>query len=89
MPMVVVPQLEVVPSIELVEAGVMLGLVSASPEGKAMLRVMLVEMLGHADALMDRAPGGMGKLMGVILEDRNQVVVADLKTEEVVAIDDE
>lgn len=60
-------------------AGVMLGLVSSSQEGKAMLRVMLVEMLGHADALMDQAPGGMGKLMGVILEDRNDVVVADLK----------
>ncbi len=60
-------------------AGMMLGLVSSSPEGKAMLRVMLVEMLGHAEALLDQAPGGMGKLMGVIVEDRNEVVVADLK----------
>ena len=60
-------------------AGMLLGFVTSTPEGKATMRVMLVEMLGHADAMMDQVPGGMGKLMGVILEDRNDVVVADLK----------
>ena len=60
-------------------AGVLLGLVSSTAEGKAMLRVMMIEMLGHADVMMDSMPGGMGKLMGVILEDRNDVLAADIK----------
>ncbi len=57
----------------------LLGFVGSTPEGKAMLRVMLIEMLGHADVLIQQAPGGIGKLMDVILEDRNQVVLGDLK----------
>lgn len=57
----------------------LLGLIGSNPEGKAMLRLMLIEMLGHAGDLIKQAPGGMGKLMDVILEDRNQVVLADLK----------
>jgi hypothetical protein len=57
----------------------LLGLVGSTPEGKAMLRVMLIEMLGHADVLIQQAPGGLGKLMDVILEDRNEVVIADLQ----------
>lgn len=60
-------------------AGLLLGFVSSTAEGKAMLRVMMIEMLGHADEMMDSMPGGMGKLMGVILEDRNEVLASDIK----------
>jgi general secretion pathway protein G len=59
--------------------GFLLGIMGSTPDGKAMLRVMIIEMIGHADQLLDRMPGGMGKVMGVLLEDRNAVVVSDLK----------
>jgi hypothetical protein len=57
----------------------LLGMVGSTPEGKAMLRVMLIEMLGHADILIRNAPGALGAMMDVILEDRNKVVLSDLK----------
>lgn len=57
----------------------LLGFVGSTPEGKSMLRLMLIEMLGHADKLIAQAPGGVGKMMDVILDDRNRVVIADLK----------
>jgi len=57
----------------------LLGFVGSTPDGRAMLRVMMIEMLGHADELMGQMPGGMGKMMAVLLEDRNKVVLADLK----------
>ncbi len=58
----------------------LLGFVGSTPDGRAMLRVMMIEMLGHADELMGQMPGGMGKVMGVLVEDRNRVVLADLKS---------
>lgn len=60
-------------------AGVLLGMMGSSPESRAMLRLMMIEMLGRADALMGQMPGNMGKVMEVILHDRNAVVIADLK----------
>ena len=57
----------------------LLGFVGSTPDGRAMLRVMMIEMLGHADQLMEKMPGELGKMMAVILEDRNKVVLADLK----------
>ena len=44
-----------------------------------MLRLMMIEMLGRADDLMSQVPGSMNKVMQVILQDRNAVVIGDLK----------
>jgi hypothetical protein len=52
---------------------------SASPESRAMLRLMMIEMLGRADDLMSQVPGSLNKVMQVILQDRNAVVIGDLK----------
>jgi pheromone shutdown protein TraB len=61
-------------------AGFMLSMISATPESRAMLRVMVIEMLGHADVMLAvKMPADMNKLMGVIVEERNQVVLADLR----------
>jgi pheromone shutdown protein TraB len=55
-------------------------MMSSSPESRAVLRVMMIEMLGKADLLMTaKMPGDMSKMMGVIVEDRNAVVLDDLK----------
>jgi hypothetical protein len=61
-------------------AGFALDMMAASPESRAMLRVMMIEMLGKADLLMSaKMPGDMSKMMNVLLEDRNAVVLEDLK----------
>jgi hypothetical protein len=61
-------------------AGFLLDMMSATAESRAMLRVMMIEMLGKADLIMAaKMPGDMSKMMAVIVEDRNAVVLADLK----------
>jgi len=60
-------------------ANVILAVMSASPESRATMRLMMIEMLSKADQLMDQMPGGMGPMMKVILDDRNAVVIGDLK----------
>ena len=59
-------------------AGLMLGFVERSPELRVMVKSMMVEVLSRGEALTRRTPGGMGAAMGVILHDRNEVVLADL-----------
>jgi hypothetical protein len=61
-------------------AGLAIGFLGSSPDSRAMLKVMMIETLAHADVAM-KAPGmgKMGAVMGVIVEDRNAVVLADLK----------
>jgi hypothetical protein len=63
-----------------------LTVMSQTDEQKAMLRVMMIELIGRADQLMQAGGGGFGmgganagKMMSVLLEDRNAVVLADLK----------
>lgn len=60
-------------------AGLLLGFLGSSPQSQAMLRASMMEMLSRADELLDQAPGKMGAMMGVLLEDRNAVVLEDLK----------
>jgi hypothetical protein len=60
-------------------AGFVLHLVAASPTLQTMGKVMLVDTLGHAEEMMAMMPGNMGKMMNVIVLDRNQVVIDDLK----------
>jgi hypothetical protein len=63
----------------------LLAIMSQSDQQKALLRVMMIEMIGRADQLLGGGAGGMGgaanmgKMMGVLLEDRNAVVIADLR----------
>lgn len=59
-----------------------LNIVSQSPQIQAMVRMMMIEVLGSSDDLMQGdaiAKGPMGKLMSVLVMDRNRVVVQDLK----------
>lgn len=59
-------------------AGALLKFIGASPMLSGIAKVMMVEMLGQADELLEVVPGGMGKLMDVIIKDRNEVVINDL-----------
>jgi hypothetical protein len=66
-------------------AGVMnflLKFVGASPASRAMTKVMMIETLANADAMLEatmgQMKGGMGDFLRVILRDRNQVVLEDL-----------
>jgi hypothetical protein len=59
-------------------ASVLLRFIGASPMMSTMMKTMVVDMLGQADALLSGMPGEMGKLMDVIIKDRNAVVVDDL-----------
>ncbi len=65
-------------------AGLMLKLVTASETSRAMTKLMMVEMLGSADQLLEAGAGGMGVgnaagFMKVLIDDRNAVVMADLE----------
>lgn len=58
--------------------GFMLSLVERSPTTQAMLKVMLIEMLGGSEdvmAIMDT----QGELMRVLIDERNKVVIEDLR----------
>ncbi len=59
-------------------AAFLVGLIEASPQMSMMVKVALVETLGSADAFT--MPGNKGEaFMKVIIEDRNDAVIADLK----------
>lgn len=60
-------------------AGLLIGMLGSTPESRAMLRVAMIEMIGHADALLEAAPGGLGAAMDVIIIDRNTAVLDDLR----------
>ncbi len=60
-------------------AGALIRLVGSLPEGRAMFKIMLVELLSRADAVFESMPGGMGALMDVLIKDRNAVVIEDLE----------
>lgn len=60
-----------------------LGLIKSMPMVKAQFKLMMIEMLANSDAMMSASKSGpmaaMGPAMKVIVTDRNQVVVADIK----------
>lgn len=73
-------------------AGLLLGFIKMSPQMQSMTKVMMIEILASDDAMAamgnsgGKAGGGMSgpmaamaPVMKVILHDRNQVVVADIK----------
>lgn len=62
-------------------AGFVLRLATGNERSRAMMKVMMVEMLGAADELLASGMGGMAggeQLMNVIINDRNEVVMRDL-----------
>jgi hypothetical protein len=59
-------------------AGTLLRFIGSNQMFSTLAKAMMVEVLGQADELMDVMPGEMGRIMDVIVKDRNQVVLDDL-----------
>lgn len=60
-------------------AQLILGVIQSNPTLSASARVMMIEVLANADALLERQPGGTGAMMKVLIEHRNQRVLDDLR----------
>lgn len=60
-------------------AGRVLDWVGATDTGSGLLRLVGIELLGRADELLEAAPGDLARMMDVVLEERNQVVVAAVR----------
>jgi len=62
-------------------AGGFLKLIGSSPQSRAMLRLMLIETLANADEMMELAGDteGVGHMMEVLIDQRNEVVLADIR----------
>lgn len=60
-------------------AGMLLRLATSTEQSRIMTKIAMVEMLGMAEELMASNMGGGQQLMKVLIEDRNEVVVADLR----------
>ena len=56
-----------------------LRLVGSSPTMQATLKIGLLDILSIADAVLAAAPGELGRLIDVLIKDRNAVVMADLE----------
>jgi len=59
--------------------GLILGVVEANPTMAMMTKAMLLETMAQSEAVMANAPGGMGAFMRVLIEDRNDAVLVDLR----------
>ncbi|MDQ7014149.1 MAG: hypothetical protein Q9O74_09670 [Planctomycetota bacterium] len=60
-------------------SGFLLKTLGSSPQGRALVKIMLAETLTQAEALLGAQPGPLGDLMDVIIEDRNRTVIGDLR----------
>ncbi len=60
-------------------SGFLLKTIGSSPQGRALVKIMLAETLTQAEALLGAQPGPLGDLMEVIIDDRNITVVNDLR----------
>lgn len=60
-------------------AGLMLGMIGSSKSLGTIVKIAMLDMLSQADRILEAQAGDMGKLMEIILHDRNEVVMADLK----------
>ncbi len=58
--------------------GVMMKMLGASKQGRAMVKIMLADTLTNADELLTSQEGAIGDLMKVLTVDRNNAVVEDL-----------
>jgi hypothetical protein len=59
--------------------GFFLKFLGSSKSSQAMMKIVLLDMLSMADEILENAPGGMGELMAVLINDRNAVVMEDLR----------
>ncbi len=59
--------------------GVLMKMVGASKQGRAMVKVMLADTLTNADELLTSQEGALGELMTVLTVDRNKAVIADMQ----------
>lgn len=59
-------------------AGVVLGMIEGNPRMAASLKVMMLSTLSQADAALSQAGPEMSRLLRVILDDRNDVIVRDV-----------
>ncbi len=61
-------------------SGSVLRFVGKSKIGKAAMMLVGIEVLSRADQLLQNAPDELASLMGVLLRDRNRVVLDDVRT---------
>lgn len=59
--------------------GPLLGMLGSSNSMREIVKLVLIDVLGKAEAMMGAMPGPMGDLMEVLLHERNDVVVARLR----------
>lgn len=57
----------------------LLRLATSTDQSRAMTKLAMMEMLSNAEALLTAGQGDTGKMMKVIINDRNEVVLRDLK----------
>jgi hypothetical protein len=60
-------------------SGMLLSMLGANEQSRAMLKAVMIETLGDADRMMSQMPGNMGAMMNVIIDERNEVVLADME----------
>jgi hypothetical protein len=61
-------------------SGVLLSMLSSTDQSRAILKAVMIETLGEADRLMEQQmPGGMGAMMTVIIDERNEIVLEDME----------
>lgn len=60
-------------------SGMMLGMMGRNEQSRGLMKAMMIEMLGRADRLMSQMPGAMGAMMSVLIDERNEVLLADLE----------
>jgi hypothetical protein len=66
-------------SMQAMIAGLVLKFIEASPTMQTICKVILIDTLANVQGTLDSMPGGTGKLMSVIVLERNKVVIDDLK----------
>lgn len=60
-------------------SGLLLGLLGSNDQSRAMLKAVMIEILSRADRLMAQMPGDAAAMMAVIVDERNEIVLADLE----------
>jgi len=55
--------------------GPLLGMLGSSPTMREIVKLVLIDVLGQAESMMDSLPGPMGDLMDVLLHSRNDHVI--------------
>lgn len=60
-------------------SGMLLNMMGSNPQSRGMLKVMMIEMLGDAERMFEQLPGQAAAMMTVLINDRNEVVLADLE----------